>query len=35
MLDAVDEEVRHLIDSCYREARRLLEENRQRLDRIA
>ena len=35
LLNAVDEEVRQLIDNCYQEARRLLRENRQRLDRIA
>jgi cell division protease FtsH len=34
MLDAVDEEVRRISDECYAEARRLLVENRDRLDRI-
>jgi cell division protease FtsH len=34
MLDAVDEEVRRITDECYAEARRLLAENRDRLDRI-
>jgi len=34
MLDAVDEEVRRISDECYTEARRLLVENRDRLDRI-
>ena len=33
-LDAVDEEVRRITDECYAEARRLLRENRSRLDRI-
>jgi len=31
-LDAVDEEVRRLVDECYRQARALLTANRQRLD---
>jgi len=35
LLDTVDEEVRRLIDECYQEARRLLRENRERLDGIA
>lgn len=35
MLHAVDEEIRALIDECYSEARRLLRENRHRLDSIA
>src|SRR5690606_41194922 len=34
MLSAVDEEVRRLIDECYAEARKLLRENRDRLDNI-
>jgi cell division protease FtsH len=34
MLNAVDEEVRRITDECYAEARRLLRENRNRLDRI-
>ena len=33
-LDAVDEEVRRITDECYAEARRLLRENRGRLDRM-
>jgi cell division protease FtsH len=33
-LDAVDEEVRRITDECYSDARRLLKENRARLDRI-
>jgi cell division protease FtsH len=33
-LDAVAEEVRRLIDECYRKAMTLLRENRQRLDAI-
>ncbi|WP_433158165.1 ATP-dependent zinc metalloprotease FtsH [Kribbella sp. CA-247076] len=35
LLNTVDEEVRRLIDECYQEARRLLRENRERLDGIA
>lgn len=35
LLNAVDEEVRHLIDGCYQEARRLLRDNRARLDAVA
>ncbi|TCN42151.1 cell division protease FtsH [Kribbella orskensis] len=35
LLNTVDEEVRRLIDECYQEARRLLRENRDRLDAIA
>lgn len=35
LLNTVDEEVRRLIDQCYQEARRLLRENRTRLDSIA
>jgi cell division protease FtsH len=34
LLDAVDEEVRRITDECYAEARRLLGENRDRLDAI-
>jgi cell division protease FtsH len=34
LLDAVDEEVRRIVDECYAEARRLLRENRGRLDAI-
>jgi cell division protease FtsH len=34
MLNAVDEEVRRITDDCYAEARRVLRENRDRLDRI-
>jgi cell division protease FtsH len=34
MLNAVDQEVRRITDECYAEARRLLRENRNRLDRI-
>ena len=33
-LGAVDEEVRRISDECYAEARRLLRENREKLDRI-
>jgi cell division protease FtsH len=35
MLDAVDAEIRRISDDCYAEARRLLRENRDRLDGIA
>ena len=35
MLNTVDEEIRELIDRCYADARRLLRENRHRLDNIA
>jgi cell division protease FtsH len=35
LLDAVDHEVRRIIDECYQEAERLLVENRRRLDNIA
>ena len=35
LLNTVDEEVRRLIDECYQEARRLLRENRDRLDAVA
>jgi cell division protease FtsH len=34
LLNAVDEEVRRITEECYAEARRLLRENRGRLDRI-
>ncbi len=34
MLDAVDEEVRRITDECYADARRLLRENRGKLDAI-
>jgi len=34
LLDAVDEEVRRITEECYREARRLLRENRDKLDAI-
>ncbi len=34
MLNAIDEEVRRITDECYAEARRLLREKRDRLDRI-
>ena len=34
LLDAVDEEVRRITDECYADARRLLRENRDRLDAI-
>jgi cell division protease FtsH len=34
MLNVVDEEVRRITDECYAEARRILSENRSRLDRI-
>jgi cell division protease FtsH len=34
LLDAVDEEVRHITDECYAEARRLLRDNRAKLDAI-
>jgi cell division protease FtsH len=34
LLDAVDEEVRRITDECYGEARRLLRENRAKLDAI-
>jgi cell division protease FtsH len=34
MLDAVDEEVRRIVDECYTEARRLLRSNRDKLDAI-
>ena len=34
LLDAVDEEVRRITDECYAEARRLVRENRGKLDAI-
>jgi cell division protease FtsH len=34
LLDAVDEEVRRITEACYAEARRLLRENRGKLDAI-
>lgn len=34
LLDAVDEEVRRITEECYTEARRLLKENREKLDAI-
>jgi cell division protease FtsH len=34
MLDAVDEEVHRIADECLGEARRLLKENRARLDAV-
>ena len=34
LLDTVDEEVRRITDECYAEARRLLRENRHKLDAI-
>jgi cell division protease FtsH len=34
LLDTVDEEVRRITDECYMEARRLLRENRPKLDAI-
>jgi cell division protease FtsH len=34
LLDAVDEEVRRITDECYAEARRLLRDNRDKLDAI-
>jgi cell division protease FtsH len=34
LLNAVDDEVRRIVDECYAEARRVLRENRQRLDSI-
>ncbi len=34
LLDAVDEEVRRITDECYAEARRLLRQNRNKLDAI-
>jgi cell division protease FtsH len=35
LLNTVDAEIRRLIDECYQEAKRLLRENRSRLDSIA
>src|SRR5690606_19241020 len=34
LLDTVDEEVRRITDECYAEARRLLQEHRDKLDAI-
>jgi len=34
MLDIVDEEVRRITDQCYAQARRILKENRDKLDAI-
>jgi cell division protease FtsH len=34
LLDALDDEVRRITDECYAEARRLLRENRDKLDAI-
>ena len=34
LLDAVDEEVRRITDECFAEARRLIRENRPKLDAI-
>jgi cell division protease FtsH len=34
LLNAVDDEVRRIVEECYAEARRALRENRQRLDAI-
>jgi cell division protease FtsH len=34
LLDSVDDEVRRIVEECYAEARRLLRENRSRLDAI-
>jgi cell division protease FtsH len=34
MLDIVDDEVRRITDECYAEARRILSENRPKLDAI-
>ncbi len=34
LLDAVDQEARRISDECYAEAKRLLHENRGRLDAI-
>jgi len=33
-LDAMDEEIHRITDECFTEARRLLRENREKLDRI-
>jgi len=35
LLNVVDQEVRRLVDDCYAAARRLLRDNRERLDGIA
>jgi cell division protease FtsH len=34
LLNAVDDEVRRIVDECYAEARRALRDNRHRLDSI-
>lgn len=34
-LDAVDDEMRRIVDECYKEAQRLLRENREKLDSLA
>ena len=34
LLDAVDDEVRRITDECYADARRLLRDNRGKLDAI-
>ena len=34
LLDTVDGEVRRITDECYAEAQRLLNENRDKLDRL-
>jgi len=34
LLDAVDDEVRRIVEECYAEARRLLKENREKLEAI-
>ena len=34
LLDAVDQEVRRITDKCYADAKRLLRENRTKLDAI-
>lgn len=34
MLDMVDEEVRRITDECYADGRRILRENRDKLDAI-
>lgn len=34
LLDAVDQEVRRITDECYADAKRLLRENRAKLDAI-
>lgn len=34
-LDAVDHEMRRIVDECYEKARRLLRDNRDKLDALA